>query len=225
MAKQINVSVGGVVKKVKEVPLGVGGVVKKAKSGVAGVAGVVREYFSQGLIIYDNGDNPFKLAANGKYSSVESNYLQVKDQTSYVNLYSNAHGGARFYSEERFPYASLSEFTKLCVTLDSGSTYSLYRHHFGVYFGFPLKENPSHPLCALTAQVYASFRDDNEIISGKRTVSMNISDMAFTSNYEKYCSSYGLPFIRVTEYTDYQSGDDYAEYKMAAMKIYKIWLE
>lgn len=49
MAKQINVGVGGVVKKVKEVPIGIGGVVKKAKKGVCGIGGVVKEFFTSGL--------------------------------------------------------------------------------------------------------------------------------------------------------------------------------
>lgn len=45
MAKQINVGVGGVVKKVKEVPFSIGGVIKKAKKGVCGVGGVVKTFF------------------------------------------------------------------------------------------------------------------------------------------------------------------------------------
>lgn len=50
MAKQINVSVGGVVKKVKKVPLGIGGVVKEAKKGVCGVGGVVKTFFESNII-------------------------------------------------------------------------------------------------------------------------------------------------------------------------------
>lgn len=46
MAKQINVCVGGVVKKVTKVPACIGGVVKEMKKGVCGVGGAVREFFT-----------------------------------------------------------------------------------------------------------------------------------------------------------------------------------
>lgn len=46
MAKQINIGVGGVVKKVSKVPASIGGVVKEMKKGVCGVGGVVKEFWT-----------------------------------------------------------------------------------------------------------------------------------------------------------------------------------
>lgn len=54
MAKEIDVSVSGVVKKVKEVPLGVSGVVKKAKKGVCGVGGAVKTFFEAVTTLYSS---------------------------------------------------------------------------------------------------------------------------------------------------------------------------
>ena len=73
MAKQINVSVGGVVKKVKEVPLGIGGVVKKAKSGKCGVGGVVKTFFESNLVLYDNGETDYTWEG----ATNSSGYLQI----------------------------------------------------------------------------------------------------------------------------------------------------
>lgn len=50
MAKQINVGVGGVVKKVSKVPISIGGVVKQVKKWVCGVGGVVKEFFTSSII-------------------------------------------------------------------------------------------------------------------------------------------------------------------------------
>lgn len=83
MAKQINVGVDGVVKKVKEVPLCIDGVVKKAKKGVCGVGGVVKEFFASAYQLFGNvsmvtGSNKQNLLAReitGGYKFVtESSY-------------------------------------------------------------------------------------------------------------------------------------------------------
>ena len=75
MAKQINVSVGGVVKIVKKVPLSIGGVVKYAKKGLCGVGGVVKEFFVDVIQLWD-GTNYLNGASNVsttriKYSDTE----------------------------------------------------------------------------------------------------------------------------------------------------------
>ena len=89
MAKQINVSVGGVVKKVKEVPLGIGGVVKKAKSGKCGVGGVVKTFYEGELTVFDstNGgwQNGFSFG-NGTAKVTTSTLLYMPYDT-YANGY------------------------------------------------------------------------------------------------------------------------------------------
>ena len=80
MAKQINVGVGGVVKKVKEVPIGIGGVVKKAKKGVCGIGGVVKEFFTS---------NPLTYAWKWESSSY------VRDKGDYIAFYSGTETSGR----------------------------------------------------------------------------------------------------------------------------------
>lgn len=65
MAKQINVSIGGTVKKVSQPYTWVGGVLKKVKKGVCGVGGVVKTFFESELILYDNGTNTAGFVSNG----------------------------------------------------------------------------------------------------------------------------------------------------------------
>ena len=93
MAKQINVSVGGVVKKVKEVPLGIGGVVKKAKSGKCGVGGVVKTFYDSALVLYDNGVTDYTWSNannNGTYLSVDGHQTKIGsaiDLSPYTKCY------------------------------------------------------------------------------------------------------------------------------------------
>ena len=81
MAKQINVSVGGVVKKVKEVPLGIGGVVKKAKSGKCGVGGVVKEFFTSELVLYDAGTSDYGVV--GSSCTLGDSYMTLNSVDAY----------------------------------------------------------------------------------------------------------------------------------------------
>ena len=55
MAKQINVGIDGVIKKVSKVTCGVDGVVKTVKKGTCGIDGVVKEFFASELVLYNNG--------------------------------------------------------------------------------------------------------------------------------------------------------------------------
>lgn len=90
MAKQINVGIGGVVKKIKEVPLGIGGVIKKAKKGVCSVGGVVKEFFASELVLYDgtnftNGAvqaDQYKLNYEGGTGFLSGKKLVVKFKTA-----------------------------------------------------------------------------------------------------------------------------------------------
>lgn len=85
MAKQINVSVGGVVKKVKKVPLGIGGVVKEAKKGVCGVGGVVKTFFESNIIT--------KLTCNDKFYKMNYNsYLYIASNESSDEKVIRAYG-------------------------------------------------------------------------------------------------------------------------------------
>ena len=73
MAKQIDVSVGGVVKKVKKVPLGIGGVVKEAKKGVGGVGGVVKTFFESNIITSTNANDKCYRYTYNDYLYIGSN--------------------------------------------------------------------------------------------------------------------------------------------------------
>lgn len=98
MAKQINIGVGGVVKKVKEVPIGIGGVVKKAKKGVCGIGGVVKEFFNSSYELYDNG------VANGTTFSYFTNYssFYAEDAGSYFNCRTTSSVGTNGNSTRQF---------------------------------------------------------------------------------------------------------------------------
>lgn len=52
MAKEIDVCIGGVIKKVKKVPICIGGVIKEAKKGFGGVGGYVKEFFTSNPLTY-----------------------------------------------------------------------------------------------------------------------------------------------------------------------------
>jgi len=191
---------------------------------------VAREIYSQGFIIYDNGDNPYNIKAN-HLATVESTYLHVEKQSSYVNLNGYNLRAERFYSDSRLPLTTLDDYSKICVTLDSGSILSLQNHNFYVSFGFPakgtsvtsgnniIKTSINWNYNLLTDAVYRT------VINGKRTVEFSISNFTNLSQYASCCSLYGQPFIYITEYSAYQEGEDYEEYKTEAMSIYKIWLE
>lgn len=48
MAKQINTSIGGVIKTIKDVRVGIGGAVRRVKKGVSSIGGVIKEFFNSG---------------------------------------------------------------------------------------------------------------------------------------------------------------------------------
>ena len=118
MAKQINVSVGGVVKKVKEVPLGVGGVVKKAKKGVCGVGGVVKTFFQNQMVIFSDGafQNGFAFKADSE---------NWGKNTAFIS-------GDKIY----IPYDSSADGL-ICITWPSGLDATDYsKICFDLYFGY-----------------------------------------------------------------------------------------
>lgn len=69
MAKQINTSVGGVVKTIKDIRVGVGGAVKTVIKGVGSVGGVIKEFY-----------NP------SNYDQIQNYYLIYDRGTEYVGL-------------------------------------------------------------------------------------------------------------------------------------------
>lgn len=86
MAKQINVGVGGVVKKVKEVPLGIGGVVKKAKSGKCGIGGVVKTFFESELVLYDTGTQYYTINNTSSATiTFNSSSISIAKPSNYAN--------------------------------------------------------------------------------------------------------------------------------------------
>lgn len=66
MAKQINVSIGGV-KKSTKVYACIGNVIKQIKKGVCGVGGVVKEFFASELVLYDGTSFTNGAVQNGSY--------------------------------------------------------------------------------------------------------------------------------------------------------------
>lgn len=91
MAKQINVGIGGAVKKVSKLYAGVGGVVKQIKKGVAGVGGVVKTFYESSTITSANtGGNLVNL------SKTSDGYLSWNISGSsgqgYIDIYGDFAG-------------------------------------------------------------------------------------------------------------------------------------
>lgn len=106
MAKQINVGVGGAVKKVSKVPICIGGVVKQAKKGVAGVGGAVKEFFSSGYDLYSYGSNPAGF------------YFQSYNSGSVFNSDHILVNGGFCTFRGTMKTNVLSKYTKFCIELD-----------------------------------------------------------------------------------------------------------
>lgn len=83
MAKQINVGVGGVVKKVSKPTFSVGGVVKTAKKGVCGVGGVVKEFYAGEYVLYDRGTNYAGLTASNSDNEVGTQFIAIYTGSSH----------------------------------------------------------------------------------------------------------------------------------------------
>ena len=102
MAKQINTSIGGIVKKVSKVRASVGGVVKTVKKGVCGVGGVVKTFFS-GLAdisqwsYFEDTDTQFISAST---VTVDSSGITIHLATTNANKTDGAYLGARIYFDE-----------------------------------------------------------------------------------------------------------------------------
>lgn len=129
MAKQINVGVGGVVKKVSKVPISIGGVVKQVKKGVCGVGGVVKEFFS-GIITFSstNGyySNSFKngcTTIHGSSDSAASFYAYSSDignKSVSMKLDIESYQGVGFYAltgTGYYDYSNIGQATAGDVTL------------------------------------------------------------------------------------------------------------
>lgn len=84
MAKQINVSIGGV-KKTSKVFACIGGVVKTVKKGLTGVGGAVKEFFSSELILYDYGATSYSW---GNVYSFDNDYIGTgNSSTASTGIY------------------------------------------------------------------------------------------------------------------------------------------
>lgn len=135
MAKQINIGVGGVVKKVSKVPASIGGVVKQMKKGVCGIGGVVKTFFT-GNVIYEDGGEGYDLET---YLSVTTGLgCLVSKESDYLSFsvvgYSNSSGTMSYsyagvYTKEKIDLTNISKIqvTIYCVSI-------LYIHPAKHYF-------------------------------------------------------------------------------------------
>lgn len=133
MAKQINIGVGGVVKKMSKVPVAIGGVVKEVKKGVCGIGGVVKEFFTSNPLTYS-----FTNHSGGWSKSITTEgYLKIKSGTETsgtgTRLKINGVAGHSIYvsvnTDGSYPriygYTSSSASSTRYTTKNSGSSVSM----------------------------------------------------------------------------------------------------
>ena len=198
MAKQINVSVGGVVKKVKEVPLGIGGVVKKAKSGKCGVGGVVKTFFESNLVLYDNGETDYTWEG----ATNSSGYLQIG------TTFNPGSSGYGCYISTQI---DISNYSKLRVTLvDPSDSVSTYKNGIMYLFDVDTKQGTFG-----IAEKGWTRSPDSTI-----TLTMPISDSDLDSGeYERPTFQFGLAFRKFD--SEWLDGRSFVNQP----KIQKIWFE
>ena len=192
MAKQINVSVGGVVKKVKEVPMGIGGVVKKAKKGVCGVGGVVREFYNSELVIYDHGTNPYGLKnlAQSSSTSAHSNiYLSTE------SIHWNECSGIKDYNDFRYTHVigtdtypialpNIDDYSQVVITADTHGNRVYSDCHLGLHF-YTAKRTSTFDSAV---EIAVPYDGDDTAVDGARDITIDITD-SIKSSYASMISS------------------------------------
>lgn len=117
MAKQINVGVGGAVKKVSKVYASVGGAVKEIKKGVAGVGGAVKEFFTSNLITsLSRSAKCWITAQYGNYLYIQSN--ESSDEES-IYAYAYVYGD---FSEKSYSFDVSPSDTTVYIQIYGPST-------------------------------------------------------------------------------------------------------
>lgn len=112
MAKQINVGIGGVVKKVSKVPAAIGGVVKEMKKGVCGVGGVIKTFFESNFLLYNNGEwgNGYGIVAGNTVGT----YFTITDKGTYITQTWKSSGSSSAYLMSS-KYIDLTKYSKLHI--------------------------------------------------------------------------------------------------------------
>ena len=200
MAKEIDICIGGVVKKVKTVPIRIGGVTKEAKKGFCGVGGAVKEFFNSEFVLYDNGNNIYGLTVYYPYSS---NYISYGYFGSgYINIDYGSFGVGAF----KIPAINYSEYTKLNITL---------------YFNPP--EDANYP--AIYFRKAGGNTDDYLLKYYKHSKSCNEGTYTFTIDISSVSyegeATIGFGAQESTGSDCYASGSG----SLPDFYIYKIWLE
>lgn len=222
MAKQINIGVGGVVKKVKKVPASIGGVVKEMKKGVCGIDGVVKEFFRSEFTIYDNGYNPFNVHILPSWynaATIESDHLEQTsgsyDKSGYSSI--DMQGSALFYFDELVGLESLDDYSELVMEVDTKGKSCNY-HRLGLNISFGARYQASYwisiPISNSTA------------VSGKRTVTASITDTMKTNfnKYHGYSATNGIVKCYIRSCYENDEGEDYDIYRFDPLSIYKVSL-
>ena len=222
MAKQINIGVGGVMKKVKKVPASIGGVVKEMKKGVCGVGGVVKEFFNSEFVIYDHGYDPFNVSIRLSWytnASIESDHLKQTSGTHDVSGYRDFdfQGSALFYFEELVGLTSLDDYSELVMEVDTKGNSCKY-HNLDLTITFGEKYRSSY---------WVSIKINNSTAAnGKRTVTAPISDTmkADFNRYHAMSTTNGIVKCYIRSYYENNEGEDYDEYSFDPLDIYKVSL-
>lgn len=87
MAKEIDASVGGAIKKMKKVYAGVGGAVKEMKKGYCGVGGAVKTFYETNVITsISYPDSPYTWGTGNGYTYISwgSNWPEQRETQVYM---------------------------------------------------------------------------------------------------------------------------------------------
>lgn len=211
MAKQINVCVGGVVKKVSKVSACIGGVVKEMKKGVCGVGGVVKEFYASGFTIFDYGENPYNIRTVNtyadKFASVKSDRLSVSTFTCY-----SEDAKYPFTSDAMSELTSLDEYNYVKIIADA----SFFDHYHYTTFVFGSRKE------TVSVQSKGSAIDDD-------TASIQTGYYTLTSsnkkNFNTYYATYGAPKISTQWFWDSSTSDgEFYNVKFTDFNVYSISL-
>lgn len=222
MAKQINIGVGGITKKVKKVHASIGGVVKEMKKGVCGVGGVVKEFFNSEFVIYDYGYDPFNVSIRPSWytcASVESDHLEQTTGTYDISGYRDFdfQGSSLFYFEELVGLTSLDDYSELVMEVDTKG-YSCNYHNLALVITFG-------ETYAGRYSIIISI-NNSAAVNGKRTVTASVSDTMKENfnRYHAYSTTNGIVKCHIMSYYDNNEGEDYDEYSFKPLNIYKVSL-
>lgn len=207
MAKQINVCVGGVVKKVSKVPACIGGVVKEMKKGVCGVGGVVKEFYAAGFTIFDYGENPYNIRTVNEHAD---NFASVNSDCLSISSYKCYSESARypFTCDSMSDLTSLDEYTYLKIVADS----AFFTTSYSTGFVFGSRKGT----VVAWSKNFTVDDDTASIQTGYYTLTSTNK-----TNFDTYYASYGAPKINTQWFYATTTSD--GEFHYSSYKDFNVY--